>query len=500
MLIEMHTHTREHSRCSTVPAEELVKQVFAKGLQGIVFTDHHHLWDEHALHRVRRAAKVPDHFLIMTGQEVTTPEMGDILVYGAGERLGRGTSYLEIRERFPDAALVWAHPYRSGKEPDDASLLLLNGVEIFSSNHTVRENSRALRDWHRLRFIAVGGTDTHGSGYAGIYPTLFDHPIATVSELAVEIRNGRCRPLLKEIPRSGATSMVTEVTIGAKGMDEVRERIIIKNISSRYKWSSADRAYHISDAIARHGFKGGTYRVPLPIDKDHDSMTLIEQGIRGKSLFDKLLTASRDDALLYVRMAARWLARLHSCRLRITPAEEFLTREPERLGKYLERFTAISHPHASRAGEIIAAIENEEIRLYGNNPDLIIQGHGDFHPKNVIIGQDSQENRDTLFVAAIDFESSLRLPPAFDAGCFLAQFRNQFFPHAAILRDIPEDVFLDAYREASGGLDDDFFRQVELFRARTNMSIAAYLIKLGLGDGEDLWRVLVEAERALSIL
>lgn len=30
------------------------------------------------------------------------------------------------------------------------------------------------------------------------------------------------------------------------------------------------------------------------------------------------------------------------------------------------------------------------------------------------------------------------------------------------------------------------------------MSIAAYLIKLGLGQSEDLWRVLVEAEQALS--
>ena len=45
----------------------------------------------------------------------------------------------------------------------------------------------------------------------------------------------------------------------------------------------------------------------------------------------------------------------------------------------------------------------------------------DFHPKNIFLGQDNQENRDTLFIAAIDFESSLVLPRAFDVGCFLAQ-------------------------------------------------------------------------------
>jgi len=39
---------------------------------------------------------------------------------------------------------------------------------------------------------------------------------------------------------------------------------------------------------------------------------------------------------------------------------------------------------------------------------------------------------------------------------------------------------------------------VELFRARTNLSIAAFFIRVGMGESEDLWRVLVEAEQSLS--
>jgi len=321
MLLEMHAHTAEHSRCSSIPAMDLVTQVFAKGLQGIVFTDHHYLWSDKEIDRIRRSAGVPNHFLIFSGQEVATPEVGDVIVYGAGRAFPHGTSLVEIRESFPEAALVWAHPYRKGRRPEDAALLLpvLDGIEIFSSNHSVRENSRALGDWHRLRFTAIGGTDTHGTGYAGLYPTLFDHPLGSMTELASEIRKGRCRPFLKEIPRSGASSLVTEVTIGAKGFDEVRERIIIRNISSSHKWAAADRAFHIAEQLSRQGFASGPYRVPVPIDQDHDSMTLIEQGIRGKSLFDKLLSASREDGLRYVRMAAEWLARLHICRLTLTP-------------------------------------------------------------------------------------------------------------------------------------------------------------------------------------
>lgn len=500
MLLEMHSHTAEHSRCSSIPAAELVRQAFAKGLQGIVFTDHHYLWSDEELLQVRREGAVPDHFLILSGQEVATPELGDVIVYGAVEQFSHGTSLEKIRASSPETALVWAHPYRKGREPDDTELLhpALDGVEIFSSNHSVRENSRGLRDWHRLRFTAIGGTDTHGNGYAGLYPTHFDHPVDNIIALATEIRTGRCRPFLKEIPRSGAGSLVTEVTIGAKGLDEVRERIIIRNISSQHKWDAADRAFHIEEQLARQGFASGPYRVPVPIDQDHDSRTIIEQGIRGKSLFDKILSASREDSLRYVRMAAQWLAKLHVCRLTLTPADEFLAREPDRLRKYLERFTAINHPHARRAEEILSTIQKEEVRCYAGNPEHLVQGHGDFHPKNILIGQDVQENRDTLFVAAIDFESSLRLPTAFDVGCFLAQFRNQLFHREDIIRDFPETVFLTAYQEAAGNGEHDFPRQVELFRARANMSIAAYLIKLGLGDSSDLWRVLLEAEKALT--
>lgn len=499
MLIEMHSHTAEYSACSSIQALDLVRQVHRKGLQGIILTDHHYLWKQDQLQSLRHAAGVPEHFLIMGGQEVSTPELGDVLVYGATGTLERGTSVGIIRENFPEAALVWAHPYRRSRQPHDDYLTMLDAVEIFSSNHSVRENVRALRDWHRLRFTAIAGTDTHGSGYAGLYPTLFDHPVTTVNELAQEIKAGRCRPFLKEIPRSGANSLVTEVTIGAKGQDESRERIIIRTMSTRHKWQSAERAYHITEALVQHGFQGGTCRVPHPIDEDGTTMTLVEEGIRGKSLFEKLTTASRTDSRDYLQLTARWLARLHNLCLQITPVEEFLEREPVRLGKYAERFTEIHHAHSSRVTEILGVIQAEESRLFAQMPHLLVQGHGDFHPKNVIIGQDKQDNRDTLFVAAIDFESSLCLPPSFDVGCFLAQFRNQFFNHEELLTDLPESLFLEAYLEEAKGIPADFPKQVELFRARTNMSIAAYLVKLGLGDSANLWRVLVEAEQAMSI-
>jgi len=500
MLLELHCHTAEHSRCSVVAAVDLIRQVHAKGLQGLIFTDHHYLWPPDELREVRRAAGVPDHFLVLSGQEVTTSDTGDVLVFGAPRSIPRATTLKAIRARYPEAALVLAHPFRNGKKPGPEKLLnpLLDGVEIFSSNHTVSENSRGLQAWHTHKFTAIAGTDTHGMSYAGTYPTLFDHPVATVQDIVEELRRGRCRPFFKEIPKAGSQIQVSEITIGTKGADEVRERIIIKSLRDKEKWRSAARAYEIMALIAERGFAGGKYRVPRPIDTDRETMTLIEQGLRGKTLFEKVLSADPESARSFVRLAAEWLARLHNCLLQVTPPEEFLEKEAGRLSHYVERFAEINHPHTRRARETMEAVRRAELALFDGYPDRLIQGHGDYHPKNVYIGQDRLDNWDTLYVAAIDFDSSLRLPPAFDVGTFLAQFRNQLFTYPHILSEVPEEVFFNAYLSVSTVAGPDFLRQVELFRARTNLGIAAFLIKLGLGDSENLWRVLVEAESAMA--
>ncbi len=499
MLFEMHCHTAEKSSCSSAPVVELIRRVQARGLQGIVLTDHHAVWTDNELTAARHQAGIPGHFLILTAQEVTTRSHCDILVYGVPEAIPKMTPLEDIRRSWPDAALVLAHAYRKGRYPTDEQLLnpLLDGVEIFSSNHGVSENSRGLSDWHRLRFTAISGTDTHGVQYAGAYPTIFDHPVRSIKELADEIKAGRCRPFFKEIPRSGANALVTEVTFGTKEGDENRERIIIRTLTDPNKWKNTERAEKIMAVVADTGFSEGRYRVPRPIEIDPERMTIIEQGIRGRTLYDKLLASSQEDACWYLELTGRWLARLHKAALSVTATNEFRNLEQGRIRKYLARFEKINHRHTARAKQIAEAIMASE-QDFSLRDDYLLQGHGDFHPKNIMIGQDIQDNRDTVFVAAIDFGSSLMLPPAFDVGTFLAQYRNQLFCQKDMLARVPESIFIEAYLDEGPPASDDFLWQVELFRARTNLSIAAFLIRVGMGDSEDLWRLLVEAEQGIS--
>ena len=330
MILEMHCHTAEHSGCSHVSAAMVAQRNFEVGLQGTVFTDHHYLWPPEEIKELRDKIKAPAYYFVLSGQEVTTPELGDVLVYGADASIEKGSSLENIRKDFPGAAIIWAHPYRHENIPSRDQLFhpLIDGIEIFSSNHTVGESSRGLRDWHNLKFTAMAGTDTHALSYAGLYPTIFDHPVSTIAELAYEIRAGRCRPFFKEIPRAGSSStQVTEITIGTGRRGDIRERYVIKKHEDFNAWHSAARRSQVMEEIRRHGFEKGRFRIPKPLANDPESLTIIEEGIKGQTLFDKLVEAEPQEARECLEMAAEWLARLHNCRLQIAPPEEFFSDE-----------------------------------------------------------------------------------------------------------------------------------------------------------------------------
>ncbi|MDD5555981.1 MAG: phosphotransferase [bacterium] len=499
MLLELHCHSSARSACSAASPLELVRLARSKSLQGIVLTEHHDLWPGDDLRALRREAEVEEHFLILAGQEVST-DVGHVLVYGAAAPVREALPVAALRALHPSAALVLAHPYRGGRSPGAGDLLhpCLDGVEILSGNHTVRENCRGLRDWHRHRFTAIAGTDAHGRAPGMIYPTQFDHPVATIGEVAAEIRAGRCRPFYKEIPKAGAHMAVTEITIGTKGEDEIRPRLIFRRYDSTGSWERALRAFRIVETIHARGFDRGPCRVPAPFDRDDESRTLIEEGLRARLLIDRLRAEDPADGRALLALAARWLARLHGLRLRLTSPDAFLAHERRRLGRYAERFARAGHPLAGRVESIAAAVGAREEELAAARPGDCVQCHGDYHPKNILIGRDRIEEPATQFVAAVDFEGSHAAPPAFDVGTFAAQYRSQCAAVPGLLEACPPGAFVEAYAAAAGGLPADFAAQVGLFQARGDLSIASHLFAVGKGEGDEVRAVIGDAEEALA--
>nr|MBU1328062.1 phosphotransferase [Candidatus Omnitrophota bacterium] len=500
MLLEMHCHTSRYSRCSQAGAASLVMQVKRKELQGVIITEHHYLWEEDEIKALKIEAELDENFLIMAGQEVET-DIGHVLVFGAKRTIEEEISLKDLRAFFPDAGLVWAHPFRNGNIPDEKELLnpILDAIEIFSMNQTPKENYLGLKAWHKYKFTASSGSDAHTEGMAGAYPTQFDHSVTTMQDLVTEIRKSRCRPFFKEIPKSGTNIIVTEITIGTKGYDESRSRIIMKNITDDKKWLAAKSSSDINAFLCKNGFGEGQYRVPDIIYVNDKEKLIIETGQRGKNLFDLLTHVDKTIGLNYFRLAAQWLARFHNKNIKYGDIEGAIKKERKRFDSYLNSFVRTNNPYLKKIEPVINLVKDKEEEMYLKARDSFILNHGDYHPKNIIIGQDKQQDITTLFISVIDFGNSILFPRSFDVGYFLSQFESQFYAYPEISKYCIESDFIDTYIKESDIVLPDFMDEVNLFKIRANLSIAAYLIKVGKGQSLEM-EVLISRSNTKTTL
>ena len=485
MLLDIHVHTSKHSKDSTADPVAVVKKAKLKELQGIVITEHHYLWSDEEIRQLRKESEIDESFFIMAGQEVET-DIGHVLVFGADKTIPERIHLKDLREKFPGAGLVWAHPLRSGKNPMPSRFLdrSLDAVEIISINHTIMENYSGISLWHYYKFTSTAGSDTHSNESVGVYPTQFDHPVNDISEFVKEIKAGRCRPFMKEIIKAGSHTVVTEITIGTKGSDEARDRLITRQFNEKSRWEKAKQSLDIREKIFMNGFERGRFRVPKVLGYDEDKRIVVEEGQRGKLLFELLSFENVKVGTRDFEGAALWLARLHNLGLKGPTKDDPLVREAKRMKSYKEAFSKIGGPNRDSLVNIVEHVDKEE-RILIEKEDLV-QCHGDFHPKNIIVGQDRANDADTRFISVIDFDNTILMPAGFDVGYFLSQFENQFFGNSKVLSEYKSDHFLAAYQKELQRIPDDFPLQVRLFQLRANLSIASYLVRIGKGSGPDI--------------
>ncbi|MBD3241262.1 MAG: phosphotransferase [Chitinivibrionales bacterium] len=495
MLLEMHCHTRRHSSCSILSPVSLIRGVQEKNLDGVVITDHCYVWPQEELEQLRAEAEVDRFFVILSGQEINT-DFGHVLAFGIPHSITGRVRVDDIRAEFPDVALVWAHPWRGGADPDESRLqsASLDAIEIFNSNHSNWQNYMGLNEWHRRRFTAVAGSDAHSRGRVGILPTQLDHPVSTVEELAREIREGHCRPYMKEAIQTALNSSVTKVTVGTKGEDETRVRFVIKQVSED-KWSRTRAETDLLRIAQRSGFAGGRFRVPDVLEVNDGRRTIIEEGQRGRTLYNLLVSVRESAAADYLALSAQWLARLHTAAMHHTGVERSLKKERHRMRSYRHKFESTHSPYLRQANELIGLVESFERDAVTARAGECVQLHGDYQPRNILIGQDKSLDPDTRFISVVDFGSSLELLPAFDIGWFLSHFRHQLSSHPRLLARFPDDVFVNAYAgELGAPPPDSFHADVALFTVRGFLSIAAYLIMVGKGESEEMRDVMAQAE------
>ena len=192
MKFDLHMHTRRYSQDSLTDPFELVKAAKRAGLDGIVITEHDHLWPEAELEELRSA--IPG-LVVLSGVEITG-RGGDVLCYGVSDvsTLPRGIEWPELcREVHRQGGVaVAAHPNRWG-QPFEAIVMdqrpELDGIEVMSNNMDTDLRQRAAELLIRFpHFAQLGNSDSHEPATVGCCYTDFDGVIRTTSDLVAAIR------------------------------------------------------------------------------------------------------------------------------------------------------------------------------------------------------------------------------------------------------------------------------------------------------------------------
>ena len=209
---EIHSHTKNTSRCGQLDAEELVRLYKDAGYSGIVITDHYSPMTfkpaeffnkskalEHYLQGYRKAKQFEDEsFSVLLGMELRFyATVNDYLVYGITEEMLYQLPFLlplYIKRaskllRQKGCLFLQAHPFR--QLITRANPKYLDGVEVFNGKATKEANELSERWANEINAkIKTSGSDCHrktGVGLGGIITT---EPIKTNDDLVRILKSG----------------------------------------------------------------------------------------------------------------------------------------------------------------------------------------------------------------------------------------------------------------------------------------------------------------------
>lgn len=201
MLIDMHIHTNRYSPCSSIDPLGMIYKALELRLSGIAIVEHYNLWSREEIEELKGQTKAKD-LLILRGQEISCP-IGHLLLFGYSGKLKEDIPFDEILPEVHNCSgiIILSHPFRNGLNIGhnnfgvDKALSHLDGVEIFSSNHTENANDYAEKIWNDLQIPGVGGSDAHCIEKIGSYLTQFQNDFVSEDDLIPEIKAGRCKPI-----------------------------------------------------------------------------------------------------------------------------------------------------------------------------------------------------------------------------------------------------------------------------------------------------------------
>jgi thiamine kinase-like enzyme len=222
----------------------------------------------------------------------------------------------------------------------------------------------------------------------------------------------------------------------------------------------------------------------------------MEEGQRGQQLSKLLPHVGKAAQKKYFELAAVWLSKLHSytADAKISDIEES---ENRRLKRYKKIFSQNRTKFSELILDLTEKIEEKEKNFYLNKKDKFVFLQGDYHPGNIIIGQDDSKDPDSVFISVIDFNNSVNYVKEFDIGYFLAQYQSQFYFQQSLLENLSREEFLKAYfcgrKPSDEELDDIMF-----FKLRAYLSIASFFHNLGIGESAQMEFIAADINKTVE--
>ena len=193
-VFDLHAHSSDYSRDSGVRIARIAEQAVARGLDGIVLTEHNAIWDSETLQDLSERHEVR----LLPGMEIGT-DVGHVLVYGLDKFTPELLAIESLRRivRAEGAAMALAHPMRpfhGQHAAHDRYEEWFDAIETINGDHADSEQGPFELIARKLGIGAIGGSDVHSMQAVSRAVTTFESAIDNIEDLVDQIRAAVPRP------------------------------------------------------------------------------------------------------------------------------------------------------------------------------------------------------------------------------------------------------------------------------------------------------------------
>lgn len=231
-------------------------------------------------------------------------------------------------------------------------------------------------------------------------------------------------------------------------------------IGKAYYRGEGTRTYDVMRELWAQGFaEDPDLRIAEPLAWIPDLYLLLQGPAPGRALYEQLDDPAK--ALDDVRATGRWLAKLHTTRVRTIPSLP-LDHETQKLSTYCSGLSQVLPGSAARIAALTTSVLHA---LAGTEHALAVPTHGDYQPKNIYVSSGQ--------VTVIDWDRVALAHPARDVAHFLGQSMTMSYSRTGSFDAISgwNVAFLDGYGQRG---TDDFDSVLPAYLARTFLEILYY--------------------------